>query len=108
MAGIIFGGLLKETLADFNLAVFNPNRQSAKFNSPPIFPAIRYAIIPVSLFAKSAVLDNVCLKSQSELVPGIVTENSVSLLGRSRVLFLKREDCVVIDVHRVIEYRVMS
>ena len=29
--------VLKETLADFNLVVFYPNHQSAKFNSPPIF-----------------------------------------------------------------------
>ena len=32
--------VLKETLVDFNLAVFYPNYQSTKFNSPPIFPAI--------------------------------------------------------------------
>ena len=75
LAGIIFGGLLEKgrklQLADINLAVsvrsprlslrgwrnniiiggFNIDdvtriRQSAKYNSPPIFPAIRYTCSP--------------------------------------------------------------
>ena len=36
--------LMDYTLADFNLAVCFQNRQSAKLNSPPIFPAMRYVI----------------------------------------------------------------
>ena len=30
-------------MADFNLAVVTIDRQTAKFNSPPNFPAVRYA-----------------------------------------------------------------
>ena len=37
--------VLKETLVDFNLEVFYLNHQSAKFNSLPIFPAIRYVAV---------------------------------------------------------------
>ena len=32
----------KIILTDFNLACFNPDRQTAKFKSLPNFPAIRY------------------------------------------------------------------
>ena len=33
-----------EILAHFNLAVAKVDRQTAKFNSPPNFPAIRYSL----------------------------------------------------------------
>ena len=52
MGGFKFGGSVqdhhmymhireKEILADLNLAVAQAVRQTAKFNSPPTFPAIR-------------------------------------------------------------------
>ena len=42
-----------EILAHFNLAVAKVDRQTAKFNSPPNFPAIRYMMC---LFVHSVVL----------------------------------------------------
>ena len=42
----------KEILADFNLAVVELDRQTAKFNSPPNFLAIRYSY-PNILYCKS-------------------------------------------------------
>ena len=38
----LMGRLHVTVLAEFNLAVFPFNRQTAKLNSPPIFRAIRY------------------------------------------------------------------
>ena len=37
----------QEILVDFNLAVAKADRQTAKFNSPPKFPAIQYILTQV-------------------------------------------------------------
>ena len=53
IGGFKFGGSVRdrhmyickyEILAHFNLAVAKVDRQTAKFNSPPKFPAIRYVL----------------------------------------------------------------